>query len=600
MDAREKSLTFLVENIRYVIPYFQRSYVWNEENWEELWDELIADRQDCFLGSIILKLEKNTGNSETRKSVIDGQQRLTTLSILLEALCEKIEADPDNADTAKEYRKLLFYHTDIWNVDKGNKVSKTPKIIHSRLDKADYNSVITGEARASVADISKESSGIFRCYKFFTEKIEQATGYQLRTVSRKLLNTESHILVVINLGADENEQAIFDTINSAGVKLTAADMIKNAVYQKMGSDHAALEEHYTENWYPCFEAGEKVQKWLGTKGSGQNQRTYIDLFFQCFAILEGFFDPTKDKIADLAKKYKEYIAMYTMEDAKSFIEKICEYAKTYEEVFIGYDSVTGYTYSKYRHRLMHILTTTKVTVFDAFILYAVRNFTSEQCKAVFKKLETYVMRNYVLSNSKITKSYNQDLKAMVKGNFDFDSALSRSELANERIDHKLRSIDNARAKLILFWIELYQREHNGKSDQHETGLTYNFQLEHIMPQSWRDNWGLDVLPVVVDGEIVDDVSAAETVRSDAVYRIGNMTLLTARLNDQISNSSFADKVNGREIRGRFETGIKQNSSLLITREILSEPLLWNEEKIVDRTDSIIRLFETVWAVPSKE
>ena len=71
MEAKEKALTFLREQFLYIIPYFQRGYVWNEDNWEGIWQELIADREDCFLGSIILKKEKYPGKAEECKTVID-------------------------------------------------------------------------------------------------------------------------------------------------------------------------------------------------------------------------------------------------------------------------------------------------------------------------------------------------------------------------------------------------------------------------------------------------------------------------------------------------------------------------------------------------
>ena len=85
MEAKEKALTFLREQIIYIVPYFQRGYVWDEENWEGIWQELTAKREDCFLGSIILKKERYPGRAEVCKTIIDGQQRITALEAMVSA-----------------------------------------------------------------------------------------------------------------------------------------------------------------------------------------------------------------------------------------------------------------------------------------------------------------------------------------------------------------------------------------------------------------------------------------------------------------------------------------------------------------------------------
>ena len=104
---------------------------------------------------------------------------------------------------------------------------------------------------------------------------------------------------MIDLDANENEQVIFDTINSTGVKLTAADIIKNALCQKIRQSGGDLNVFYADTWQKCFEDSDETQDaWLATKGIGQNQRSNIDLFFYSFAIIEGFFRTQGDKISD--------------------------------------------------------------------------------------------------------------------------------------------------------------------------------------------------------------------------------------------------------------------------------------------------------------
>ena len=115
MEAKEKSLTFLREQFVYIVPYFQRGYVWNEDNWDGIWQELTAKRNDCFLGSIILKREKYLGREEECKTIIDGQQRLTTLTLLLRAFLDfYISKGVTDSETLQHFRELIFYRSTQW------------------------------------------------------------------------------------------------------------------------------------------------------------------------------------------------------------------------------------------------------------------------------------------------------------------------------------------------------------------------------------------------------------------------------------------------------------------------------------------------------
>lgn len=591
MHAYEKPLTFLRDTPKYKIPFFQRSYVWKEDNWKELWEELVSARTNSFLGSIILK--RTSINGKELKLVIDGQQRLTTLSILTKCLMDHLEKTAGTSTINSILNELIF-HTETIFTKGGFEENRSPRIEHSRLDKMAFETVLYGTVDES------NSHSIIQCYHFFEKQFAVASLDEVNHIVAKVAGSDSKLLVVIDLDENDDEQIIFDTINSAGVKLTAADIIKNAMYQKIDNGEPDTEEHYNEYWKKTFEQDQDtVDMWLETKGTGQNIKTYIDLFFHCFAIMRGFFDPTNDKIAELADKYKAYIKNKSVQETKLFIEDICANAKKYKEIFIGYDSVTGYKYDQSKDRLLHILNTIKITIFDAYILYVVSTYDENECERRFKLLETYIIRNYVLGNSNTTKSYNQKMKEMLEERFVFEEELRAAERSDSCIEAKLKSMGNNPAKLVLFWIELYLRATTTTSDQNETGLTYNYQLEHVMPQSWQENWAVVDCPVLCNGVPVADAEQAAGIRGHAIYEIGNMTLLTAKLNGQISNSSFKDKVEGREIKGKFAPGIRQNSSLRITVEDIVNQREWNEDHISARTKKITNLFKEMWPIPTE-
>ncbi len=135
MKASEESITFLRDQYYYIVPYFQRPYVWKEDNWEGIWKELSADRADSFLGSIILKEEDYPHHQEKCRTIIDGQQRLTTLTILIRAMMDYyISRGATDSETLQHFKELIFYRSTKW-LDSGVETTELCRIEHSRLNR---------------------------------------------------------------------------------------------------------------------------------------------------------------------------------------------------------------------------------------------------------------------------------------------------------------------------------------------------------------------------------------------------------------------------------------------------------------------------------
>lgn len=600
MKASEKSLTFLRDQFIYIVPYFQRGYVWDESNWEGIWQELTAKRKDSFLGSIILKEEEYLGREEKCKTIIDGQQRLTTLTILLRAMLDYyVSKGVNDSETLQHFKELIFYRYTQW-LETGTVTTEKCRIEHSRLNKKDYTDVVEGKIDIKkivmLTEEGEPSSKILRCYRFFLEKLQNAAIEEINQVREKLIVDTNKILVVIDLNDKENEQVIFDTINSTGVKLTASDIIKNALFQKIKQAGVSLEQFYVDTWQQRFENTEEIRDlWLDTKGIGQNQRSNIDLFFYSFAIIEGFFSVPGDKMSDLAMKYKEHIGNFTVDQTKTFILKICKYADIYMDTFIGFDDITGYTFNDGKIRLLQILNAVKITAFDPFILFALKNYDEPKQNELFKKLECYVMRHYVIGNTTKMGRFLQDAVDMITGKFDFDEKLADDLISDIRLERALKYVNNTKARLLLFWVELY-RHTQKESDLYNTPLNYAYELEHIMPQKWATHWSLEVLPILDENNVPLPVDVATRMRSEAVYEIGNMTLLSSRLNKKLQNYCFKDKVEGSVISKRQVFGMRKFASLSITKEVINiVPLVWNEEKIHNRTEELTKEIKKIWS-----
>lgn len=611
MYAKEKSLAFLGSNMVLEIPFFQRRYVWTESNWEELLDNLLDKGQSHFLGSIIVKQENVPVGDIPRAMVIDGQQRLTTLSILIRAIYDTLPLDSYSIAAKlalqNKLQTILFYARDMFNPKYHTKIE------HSKLDRKDYEKVIFGEIidpenlskiilTSEAKKDEKPSSNIFQCYKYFVKRLQGLEEKQRSDLFSYLLNENNAIIVKIDLNTNENEQAIFDTVNSAGVRLTCADTIKNALFQKAMENARAYDkkssdgiiEYYDQHWYKTFEADqETLDFWAKEHSMGRMMRSNIEILLHCVAVIKGIFDPTINKLADLAVLYKRYIDIMDNIQLYSLIEEIQKYADIYHSNFMSFDNSSVFLYEDKIGRLFHVLDVCDISTFHPYILYLFKKYKDDELLLKLQDLESYVIRHIICNST--TKNFNKECILLIKGEKSIQDLYSEKEpeISNDSVRLGLNKISNKLASLLLFWVELKKRkESNNKADIEM--LKYSYSLEHMMPQKWQDNWSVSVQPVYDENNmLITDMKKAEEVRQSCIYMIGNMTLLTTSLNSSLKNYEFSRKVNGE---GK-KNGVAKYADLLITKEVLdnykNDPI-WDERKIRERTKDIYNEVIQIW------
>ncbi len=585
MEAREKSFNFITKEKKIVIPFFQRSYVWSEENWKDLLDDLTKDKSH-FLGSIIIKQHKRTGEVN-EAIVIDGQQRLTTLSILLKAIYDCFDSDLQD-NTADKIRNCLFYKVE--DTDKDWLI----KIQHSRVDSENYEKVVNGQVPPEVENEPK----IIACYHYFVDRLSKMSLEDRKKLFNRILNEDNKMLVVIDINGNEDEQTIFDTINTAGVKLTCADSIKNNIFQKgfelFGNNSPKVAELYDENWDKVFLLDEDtVNFWSELKTTGRFTRTNIEIFLQAYAVIKGIYDPTSDTLSSLTANYKEYFKDISKENYERELKEIKEYAKLYKNKIINCDKNDEYSCKDTVRRLFHILQVNEITTFHAYILYLFYKYDKDENTLIQKllDLEKYVVYNSLTQATEKIKNYNKICVEFIKG--DKDPKSDMDDISNQKIINGLQNISNKQATLWLFYIELYRRMCEGKHDRES--LNYIFTLEHIMPQKWEEHWG-NVQIVDESGKPIEDKIEAKNKRDSIIKSIGNMTLLRSKLNSSISNNSLDIKINGD---GR-KKGIKEYTELTITtRDVIDKynsGTIWNEKTIYDRTVELANEIRDCWNI----
>jgi len=597
MKAEAMSLTFLGNEGHVKIPFFQRGYVWNIENWEDILTDLLDFQKSHFLGSLILKqLEKQTGKPK-EVLVIDGQQRLTTLSVLVRALYDGFDNETqENCDSS--LKNYLFF--------KKNQTDKhlLVKISHSKIDKTYFQKVIKAELTAEDYDtiivenpatktISK-SNKVLQCYKFFLEKLKNIDEETRILLFNRLLDQENKILVIIDLSEKEDEQAIFDTINSAGVRLSSADIVKNALFQKaldLFENQDEVEDLYKNHWEDIFSKDEDIINfWDTPRATGRLMRDNIEILLHSISVIKGFFDPDKHTLSDLSSLYKNYIKKINKTELENFLKEISKYATLFREKILVFNGSTLFSYQDAHSRLFHILNVCEISTFHPYILSLFYKYDKNPIilDQELKKIESLIIRRMITKSE--TKSYNKMCKEFINNNSAIDKKLAEQE--NNTIINGVSFISNKNATVLLFWIELYRREMDNKESIKE--LKYNYSLEHLMPQKWEEFWNnVDVKDF--ESNVIIDKEVAKRERYSKIYSIGNMTLLNSSLNTSLRNYEFSKKIEGE---GR-KKGIRHYADLRITKfDILDKydlgDKIWDECKINNRTAALAEDILKIW------
>lgn len=568
MEAGKKNISEIFNRgHKLKIPHFQRAYVWGEEQWDRFLDDLeYASRvnDSYFMGSVILKQQLAPMDQYSTRTIVDGQQRLTTIILFFRAYFEL-------KDQLDVFKQIFTTFTDEVILE------------HNFIDMPVFRKVFKGEPVTA----NEKKSKIWKCYHYFLENMDTD-----KINHQKLL---SNILFVgIELQNNEDEQQIFDTINSLGVRLTTAELLKNYLF----SDNI---DSYNQNWRDVFEVDSETREyWDQDVTSGRNIRSNIDLFLQSYLYIKILNDEsgvtTEDKeryfkIDSVFNSYKEFISKYKF-DVSIIISEIKSYASVYRASINPKIVEQEVKKDDYTQRINLVMFGMDSTTLIPYVLYIAKNLNDESDRnKIYQYLETYVMRRLICRNT--AKNYNQLFRSLINSQIDTVEKLqiaieNKSEKINKMpSDKDLQDgvtnsvLSNKQSKGILYLIEKSIR-----SDLQQLELKYfdEYSLEHVMPKKWRNHWG----EANLTNEQKDE-------RDKLLLTLGNLTLLTRQLNSSIRDADWATKKNGNGRNpglSEYASGIEIFNSFLQLDE-------WTEDVIKERA---VKLYEyavnKVWKIDS--
>ncbi len=585
------------KDIRYIIPTFQRPYVWNqEEQWEPLWNDVrniaeeyleqlegvgenkqaIAEQRagSHFMGAVVLQQQMVGAAELDTRSVIDGQQRLTTLQLLLDAAQEVFETD-GFVKEARQLRRLVLNDEDFATADPDHIFKLWPTLVDQEAFRlAMSNELVAGEL---------DTMPIVQAHAFFQLQIRQwleqtadGAGHKANALVIALLGLLQ--MVVIDLDPTDDPNIIFETLNARGTQLLASDLIKNAILHRATSGGLNGDALYQRHWKAFDE-----QWWRKEIRQGRLTRPRIDAYLNYWLTMR-----TGDEVSssDVFPRFRRYSEDLAVDAVLADIERVGAAYKTLE----GPADRSRLGTFLYRLRVM------EAGVFTPALLWLFDNRTSmgeAGFIATLQAFESYLVRRMICRMT--TKDFNRvdiELVSLLKGAAPADAqGVVIGRLAGESSPSRIWPDDDTVRQAVIE-LPLFQLLTRGRlrmlleaiedslrgPKTEEQFVQRNLTIEHVMPQAWRTHWHLGP-------NSPDDAPAT---RDRLVQTLGNLTLVTKALNPALSNSVWAEK----------RPEIEEHSVLKLKAKLLELGTNdWTEETIRMRSESLVESILGIWPRP---
>ncbi|APX34010.1 hypothetical protein BH708_16280 [Brachybacterium sp. P6-10-X1] len=597
MDTRVQSpgqLFQLTQTL--VIPLFQRPYVWSEERqWVPLWEDVErlvelrrgqAPSATHFLGAVVIQQSRGQMGFAAEYSLIDGQQRLTTIQLLLNSASIALR-DAGQPIPATNLRKLTLHDEEL-----GFSGAERLKVRHTNGDAQAFRQAMLTDAHADVT-VESPVPPILAAHQFFYDRVTSwlADGADddlaARATALAMALSFGFEIVVISLNTDEDSQSIFETLNARGTPLTQADLVKNLVFQKLDAEGAEIHRAYEQYWRLFDEPF-----WTKEVRLGRFTLPQVSLFLNHWLVAE-----TGEEVRTPATfaRFKHWLEYENSRPVREIVETLHSRAVEYQEWVTSAAASEGAisTVELFFYRSL-AAGTRATTPLVLWLFDAANGVPRDIAEEALTWFESWVVRRAILglSAGDISRSVAQlirDLKEIAPA----DAASTLQEVLMrwstpatywptddemERVLHTAplyRSVSRSRLRMVLEAIEDDARGYTTGRGSWSGGRVPRdtMNIEHILPQQWRQNWAVATAQEEID-------------RDEHVHRLGNLTLLTTQLNSSVSNRAWSGK---REALTRHDV-------LLINRE-LRDAEEWTEASIERRTADAISAVLRTWPVP---
>ena len=566
LQAGETTLNKLLNTSRqFIVPIFQRNYSWQKSQYEQLWFDILRaskfkEKQNHFIGSIVYIDMGTPAGRPQQLLLIDGQQRLTTISILLCAIkdyVQKFNLETKLINLAKIKNQFL-YNSDEIDEDRY-------KLLLNVQDKETYIKLIDN----TIFTVNKPATNIIKCYEFFYERIEDFIK-QHGQIDEIYAGIFKLSLVSISLDKDsDNPQMIFESMNSTGKDLSQTDLLRN--YLLMDLTPEKQTRLYKTYWKPMEELfGEDIYK---------NDLNKFDYFIRDFLTLKS----DTGYICKINNVYENFKRYYLDNNCEKFavLKDLFTYAKYYAciDLLQENDDELKLYWQEFKKLDSHVVYPFLLKLYDD---YSRQILIKEDFKKILQVVISYLWRRAIceIPTNSLSKTFATLYQAVDKDDyvnsvikaFVFKSSYKRFP-SDYEVREKLQTKDIYHFRLRKYLLEALENYYHKELIDLNTA---NYTIEHIMPQniehnlSWQQMLGEDW----------------QEVHSLYLHTLGNLTI--TGYNAEMSNKSFVEKVNG-------ESGFKH--SHLKLNESIAQSDVWNKKAIQRRTNILTDIILKIWKYP---
>ena len=554
---------------RYIIPVYQRNYDWKQKQCEQLYNDLIQiikkDRNTHFFGSVVTSAASKGGKSDYL--VIDGQQRITTISILFTAMVNLMKSGvivPDDARLAEKIEKKFL-------VDEYQTEDRKLRLKPIKDDCVSFDKLITNDPTEFV-----ESSNITQNYHYFENRIKK-NEISIDDLYEAIRRLE---IIDIFLDKEDNPQLIFESLNSTGLDLTEGDKIRNFIL--MGLDAKKQEDYYEKYW-------NKIEKNTDYNVSGFI-RNYLTLIQKKIPNINNVYFTFKEYV-------QETMNIENADDCEAILQDMLYYAQIYGRIITAKNDPKD-TVSSILYRLNNIEMTVSYPFLLAMFGHEKRgeiDFTDVE--STLKVLETYICRRIMCPNytsnalNKVFCTLDSEVMKLKTDNSEATYSsiliyylLSRSGSAGFPTDKEF--IDSLTNRDVY---HMFKKNREYILDRFENGNTIervnviemmengDLTIEHIMPQTLTDDW---------KKELGDDY---QSIYDQNIHTLKNLTL--TGYNSKFSNNPFAFK---KTCEGGFkDSGLNLNKPLLDYDH-------WTYSEMQDRLEKLLKQADSLWPYPKTD
>ena len=542
--------SIISNNRRFIVPKFQRDYSWNNEQWDDLWQDIetmIEEHDEHYMGYLVLQTQ-----DEKLYYIIDGQQRFTTVLLLIYAAIKCVEKliskgidVEDNKRRCESLKSLYIGKEDPVTLDYDNLLTL------NRNNNSYFCDYILKLGELKARNLTATEKLMRSCFEYYEQKLSGKfnTGKEYASFIQTVADGLHFTQIVVN---DEmNAFRVFETLNARGVQLSSADLLKNYLFSKVDSNttHSSRIDTLERKWSILTDniKAEKLPEFLRYYWNMQHKTIRANAVYKT-----------------IRQEIKEDKQVFLL------LDDLISYSDIYMALTDGNDEMWTDNDVKENIALLNLF---RLKQPFSLLMAAKKNLSDNEFKRVLKAVITMCFRYNVICDRN-PNDQEGPFNSLAQS-ISIDKTVELQKLSSIMVDdaefktafkEKIFPYNSRNAKVVKYI--LGKIEYFKGSTQAVRFDDDNVSIEHIYPQNPSDEWELD-----------------ESKMQRYIFRLGNMCLLEKGLNRDIQNSGFEDKV-----------PVYQKSSCYYAKKIGSSYTDWNDNSIVKLQSEMANAAVSIWSV----